>query len=113
MLFYFYDLGFSELFRNPLNSTWSSTFPSYSPGTVLSPWTIQNSSRNTIYMLDERHHTEGSVEGSEADFTVHKLNNAKLDAANRMQDGVIFRDRLVTDMYIQPVEENLLTVDQV
>ncbi|XP_068463608.1 calmodulin-binding transcription activator 2-like isoform X2 [Phaseolus vulgaris] len=106
--------GFSELLRNPLISTWSSTFPSYSPGTVLSPWTlIQNSSRNTIYMHDERHHIEGSVEGSEADFIVHKLNNAKLDAANRMQDGVIFRDRLITDMYVQPVEENLLTVEQV
>ncbi|CAJ1940734.1 unnamed protein product [Sphenostylis stenocarpa] len=104
--------GFCELLRNPLISTWSSTIPSYSPGTVLSPWTsIQNSSRDIIYMHDGKHHVDGSVDGLEADFTVHKLNSAKLDAVNRMQDGVIFGDRLVTGMYIQPVED-LLTVNQ-
>lgn len=111
MPFYFYELGFSELVRNPLISTLSSTFPSYSPGTVFSQRTlVQNSSRNKIYMHDERHQTEGSVESSEPDFTVHLLNNAKIDAVNSMQDGVIFRD---SHMYIQQVEENLLTVGQV
>ncbi|BAT77003.1 hypothetical protein VIGAN_01508200 [Vigna angularis var. angularis] len=103
--------GFSELVRNPLISTLSSTFPSYSPGTVFSQRTLaQNSCRNKIYMHDERHHNEGSVESSEADFTVHLLNKAKIDAVNKMQDGVIFRD---SHMYIQQVEENLLTVGQV
>ncbi|TKY54303.1 Calmodulin-binding transcription activator 2 [Spatholobus suberectus] len=102
--------GFSELLRNPLISSWSSSFPSYSPGTGLSPWTlIQNSRRNKINMHDGKHH----VEGSEADFTVHMLSNAGLDAVRRMQDGVIFRDRLINDMYIKPVKGDLPTVNQV
>ncbi|KAG4932196.1 hypothetical protein JHK87_046198 [Glycine soja] len=101
--------GFSELLRNPLISSWPSSFPSYSPGTGLSPWTsIQNSSRNTINMHDGKHH----VEASEADLTVHKLSNAGLDSVHRMQDGVIFRDRLITDMCVQPVID-LPTVNQV
>ncbi|RDX97826.1 Calmodulin-binding transcription activator 2, partial [Mucuna pruriens] len=104
------NTGFSEFLRNPSISSWSSSFPGYSPGTGLSPWTlIQNSSRNTINMRDGKHH----VEGSEADFTVHKLSNAGLDAVRRMQDGVVLRDRLITDMCIQPAEEDLSTVNQV
>jgi len=106
---FFNDLGFSELLRNPLISSWPSSFPSYSPGTGLSPWTsIQNSSRNTINMHDGKHH----VEASEADLTVRKLSNAGLDSVHRMQDGVIFRDRLITDMCVQPVID-LPTVNQV
>ncbi|XP_020226050.1 calmodulin-binding transcription activator 1 isoform X1 [Cajanus cajan] len=102
-------IGFSELLRKPLISSWPSSSPSYSPGTGLSPCTlIQNSSRNTINMHDKKHH----VEGSEADFAVHKIRNAGLDPVCRMQDGVIFRDRLIADMFIQPDKEDLLTVNQ-
>ncbi|KAK7363419.1 hypothetical protein VNO77_05562 [Canavalia gladiata] len=102
--------GFSELLRNPLISSWSSSFTSYSPCTGLSPWTfIENSSRNTINMHDGKHH----VEGSEADFTVHKLSYAGLDAACRFQDGVMVRDRLISDMYIRPVKGASQTVNQV
>lgn len=102
--------GFSELLRNPLISPWSTSFPSYSPGTGLSRWTlIQNSSRSTSNMHDGKHHAEGSVEGSEAEFTVHKTS----DTVHRIQDGVIFRDRLITDMFTQPIKEDFPTVNQV
>ncbi|KAK7388060.1 hypothetical protein VNO78_22863 [Psophocarpus tetragonolobus] len=106
--------GFSEWLRNPLISSWSSSFRSYCPGTGLSPWTlVQNYSRDTLNMDDGKHHVEESVEGSEADFTVHKLRNAGLDAVHRMQDGVIFRDRLIADMYIQPVIGDFPSANQV
>ncbi|XP_027331355.1 calmodulin-binding transcription activator 2-like isoform X2 [Abrus precatorius] len=106
--------GFSELLRSPLISSLSSSFPSQSPGTGLSTWTlIPNYSRNTINMHDGERHVEGSVEGSETDFNVQKLSNARLDVDCRIQDGVIFRDRLITNTYIQPVKGASQTVNQV
>ncbi|XP_061360263.1 calmodulin-binding transcription activator 2-like isoform X2 [Gastrolobium bilobum] len=100
--------GFSQLPRNPFIS-WSSSLPSFSSDTGLSPWAlVQNSGRNTVYMHDRELHVEGSTEGPEADFTVHKLS----DAVHKMQDGIIFRDRLSTGKYIQPVTGALQTVNQ-
>ncbi|KAJ1418700.1 P-loop containing nucleoside triphosphate hydrolase [Sesbania bispinosa] len=73
--------GFSELLRNPVISSWTPSLPTFSLGTGLSPWAlIQNSSRNTDNMYDKELHVEGSIEGPEADFTVHKLCDARLDA---------------------------------
>ncbi|KAJ1403030.1 P-loop containing nucleoside triphosphate hydrolase [Sesbania bispinosa] len=106
--------GFSELLRNPVISSWTSSLPTFSLGTGLSPWAlIQNSSRNTVNMYDKELHVEGSIEGPEANFSVHKLSDARLDAVRGMQDGINFRDKLITDMYIQPVTRVSQTVNQV
>lgn len=91
-----------------------SSLPSFSPGTGLSPWAlIQNSSINTVNMYDRELYVEGSNEGTESDFTVHKLSDARLDAVHRTQDGIVFGERLISDMYMQPVTGALLTVNQV
>lgn len=94
--------------------SWSSSLPSFYPGTGLSSCAlIENSSRNTVNMHDRELHVEGSSEAPEADFIVHKLCDARSGADQRNQDGQIFRDRLITDAYIQPDTGVSQTVNQV
>ncbi|MED6145813.1 hypothetical protein PIB30_028683 [Stylosanthes scabra] len=85
--------GFADLMKDPLIS-WSSSLPSFYPGTGLSSCeTIENSSRITFDMNDRELHVEA------ADPTNQNVQN--------------FRDRLMTDVYIQPVTGISQAVNQV
>lgn len=57
-------------------------------------------------------HNEGSSDVPETDFTVHKLGDARLDAVRRTH-GIVFRDRPITDVYMQLVTGASGTVTQV
>lgn len=95
-------------------SSWTSSLPTFSRGTGLSPLgLIQNSGQNTGRIHDKQLHVEGSIDGPEVDFTVLKLGNSRLDAVCKMQDHMISKDRLITDVYIQPVTGASKTVNQV
>ncbi|XP_057419010.1 uncharacterized protein LOC130713241 [Lotus japonicus] len=102
------------LLRNPIMSSWTSSLPNFSHGNGLSPLgLIQNSGLNTVCIHDKQLHVEGSIDGPEVDFTVLKLGNSRLDAVCKMQDHMISKDRLITDVYIQPVTGASKTVNQV
>ncbi|RYR38515.1 hypothetical protein Ahy_A09g043552 isoform B [Arachis hypogaea] len=84
--------GFAELMRDPLIS-WSSSLPSFYPGSGLSSCaTIENTSRTTVDMNDGELHVEA-------------------DPINQHVQN--FRDRLMTDVCIQPVTGMLHAVNQV
>ncbi|OIW20489.1 hypothetical protein TanjilG_13555 [Lupinus angustifolius] len=92
-------IGFSELSGNPLIHL--PSLQSFYPGTGLSPWpSAQNSSRNTINMHDRELLLERSTEGTE---------DKRFDS----DDGIVFSDSLVSDIYIQPVAEMSQNVNQV
>jgi hypothetical protein len=111
MQFFFY-LGFSELLKNPFISTRTSLH-CFSPGNDVPPWAfIQNSSRNGVNMYDRELHVQGSSDGPEACFTVAQ-SNARLDSVCRTQDGVVLRDRPITDVYMHPITGASQTVNQV